>query len=193
MSGRASAAVRGMHPRLVSAFAGVALRVSSNRRSGRGRRRGLVVGSALVLGLLSAGIAYSVWHGGGHGAPGQRAAATHTVAVLRGADLGLYGHRTFVWGVHAPAGLAYEVQLTAPAASRVVVTMQTARGVGWTFSTRDDRRCRTSAGSTRCVLHFAGGSNPGGTWRAEVRNTTASTAALRLLITFFKTSTARSR
>jgi hypothetical protein len=177
----------------MNAFAGAALRVSADRRAGRWRRRRLVVGSALVLGLLSTGFAYSAWHGGGHRAPGQRSAPAHTGTVLRGGDLVLYGHRAFVWGVHAPAGLAYDVQFTAPVASRAVVTMQIARGVGWTFSTRDDRRCRTSAGRTTCLLHFASGGNPGGTWRADVRNTTASTADLRLLITFFKPTRPQTR
>lgn len=186
MSRRASRRLSGRHTRVMNAFAGAASSVSADSRARRWRRRRLVVGPALVLGLLSAGFAYSGWLGGGHRAPGQRAAPAHTGTVLQGADLVLYGHRAFVWGVHAPAGLAYDVRFIAPAASRAVVTMQIARGVGWRFSTSDDRRCRTSAGRTRCLLHFASGGNPGGTWRADVRNTTASTAALRLRITFFE-------
>lgn len=170
----------------MNAFSGAAFGVLADARARRWRRRSRVVLSALVLGLLAAGLAYFAPGGGGHRAPGHHFATAQSGTVWRGGDLVLIGHRAFNFEMHAPAGLAYDVTFTAPAASRAVVTMQIARGTGWTFSTRDDPACRTSAGRTRCLLHFASGGNPGGRWWADVRNTTASTAALQLRLTFFK-------
>jgi hypothetical protein len=172
----------------VNAFSGAAFGVFADSRARRWRRRSRVVGSALILGFLAAGLAYFASGGGGHRAPAQGVGTTQSGTVFRGGDLVLYGHRAFTFEVHAPVGLAYDVRFTAPAASRAVVTMKIARGAGWTFSTRDDPPCRTSAGRTGCLLHFAGGGNPGGVWWADVRNTTASTAALQLVIAFFKPS-----
>jgi hypothetical protein len=170
----------------MNALAGTTLGVFAEARVRYWRRSRVVMGLALALGLLATGITYSVSGGGAHRAPGQRFGTAQTGRVMQGGDLVLYGHRAFQFEVHAPAGLAYDVRFTAPAASRAAVTMHIARGTGWTFSTRDDPPCRTSAGRTRCLLHFAGGGNPGGIWWADVRNTSASTATLRLLITFPK-------
>jgi len=171
----------------MSAFSGAAFGVFADARARCWRRRRRVLETALVLGLLAAGFAYFASGGGGRRAPEQRFGAARSGTVLRGGDLILYGHKGFSFEVHAPAGLAYDVRFTAaPAASRAAVTMRIARGTGWTLSTRDDPQCRTSARRTTCLLHFAAGGNPGGTWWADVRNTGASTATLQLLMTFFK-------
>jgi len=144
----------------------------------RRRRRYLL---ALLLACAAAACAAYLAIRPSGGAP--RASAG---TVLKGADLVLRGHRAFQVKVHAPAGVAYDVRFTAPAASRAVVTMRIAPGTGWRFSTRDDPPCRTSAGQTKCLLHFAAGGNLGGTWSADVRNTTGSTATLHLVVAFFK-------
>ena len=165
---------------------GAVLGVISDARNRQ--RRWRLIGAAVALLVAAAlGAVLASLGGGQHRAPGQRSDAAHSGTVLQGGNLVLYGHKDFTWAVHAPARFAYDVRFTAaPAASRAVVTMQIAGGSGWSFSTRDHPACRTSAGRTVCLLHFAGGGNPGGTWRADVRNTTASTGTFHLLITFFK-------
>jgi hypothetical protein len=76
------------------------------------------------------------------------------------------------------------VIVTAPAASAIVLTMKISPGVGWTVNTVDDPSCHTIAGRSACVLHFAEGGNPGGTWTAILHKTSLPAARAHIRIRF---------
>lgn len=74
--------------------------------------------------------------------------------------------------------------MAAPAAAAIVLTMKISAGTGWTLNTLHNPGCHTIAGRTGCVLHFAEGGNPGGTWTAIVHKTSLPAARGRITIVF---------
>lgn len=135
---------------------------------------------------LSVGLGYIA--AGGNG-PGHRALAPLTESSTpfsRGVTVRLpAGRATKTFTVSALVGHAYDVTLTAPTGSAIVVAMTIGPGAGWwTLSTRNKAACRTTAGRTLCLLHFAAGGNPGGTWTATVRKDSPPAVNARISVVF---------
>jgi hypothetical protein len=96
------------------------------------------------------------------------------------------GHATKRFAVSALASHTYDVTVTAPATAAVAVTMNTITGTRSTLGTLHDQGCRTTAGQALCVLHFARGDTPGGTWTVVVRKTSIPAARVRVSVVFNK-------
>jgi hypothetical protein len=150
------------------------------------QRRHRRVGACLLLVVaLGAVIAYSHSGGGGRNPRDGASVARGGPRSDQGAALRLPSGRSSTrFTVTAPAAHAYDVTVNAPAASAIVLTMKISPGVGWTVNTLDDASCRTSAGHTACLLHFAEGGNPGGTWTAVVHKISLPPARVRISILF---------
>jgi len=156
----------------MNAFAGVAFGVLADARARRRRRRG-TIGAAIAFAAVAAALASGT---GGHT---PNAALTRDLALRVPA-----GRASETFTIDAPAGLAYDVRLTAPAAARVTLTVQIGAGAGWTAETGDESACSRSSASTTCLLHFAAGGNPGGRWTAVLSKDTAPAAAVEIAIRF---------
>lgn len=112
---------------------------------------------------------------------------TSTESLVRRASLGLPAGpagRTFT--IVAPAQMAYDVRIAAPAQSVLHLATHVAPGTVWTVATTDRLSCRTSSGKTACLWHFAKGGNPGGTWTAVVRKHSGSSARVDISFFFLK-------
>jgi len=165
----------------MASLSGVDFGVLVDARARQHRRRRRVIGVLFIAAALSALLGYGA--GGGKGSR-PRAAGPLTEALSRGVTLRLpAGRATEAFMISAPAERAYDVTLTAPAGSRIVVAMNIPAG-GWMFATRKDPGCRPSAGRTICLLHFAAGGNPGGLWRAVVRKDSIPAAMVRISVVF---------
>lgn len=151
-------------------------------RQRRHRRAGACLLFAVALGAVIA----SLYSGGGGGTPRDGASvAKGGPRSIQGAALRLpSGRSTTTFTITAPAARAYDVTVAAPAASAIVLTMKISPGVGWTVNTLDDPSCHTIAGHTACLLHFAEGGNPGGTWTAIVHKTSIPPARAHITILF---------
>src|SRR5579859_6616985 len=81
------------------------------------------------------------------------------------------GHATKRFAISALASHTYDVTVTAPASAVFVVTMNTDAGTLSTLDTSLNNRqdCHTRAGRALCLLRFAEGGTPGGTWTVVVR------------------------
>jgi len=169
----------------MAAFPSVAFGVLADARARQHRRRRMVIGCTLVVAVLSALVGYEAATGTG-GAPHAGAPITEdSAASSHGTSLQLpYRHATDTFRISAPAGRAYDVTLSAPAGSAIAMAMYIGPGTGWTLTTRDTTDCRASAGRTVCLLHFAAGGNPGGTWNAVVRKISVPAATVRIHVTF---------
>lgn len=93
------------------------------------------------------------------------------------------GRATETFSISALANRSYDVTLTATASSVIGVTMN-AGFARWTLNSLHGQYCHTSAGRAVCVLHFAAGGNPGGTWTAVVRKTSIPAASVRVSVVF---------
>ncbi len=150
------------------------------------QRRHRRVGACLLV-AVAFGAVIASFYGGGGGLPPRDGApvANGGQPSLHGASLRLpSGRSTSTFTITAPAAHAYAVTVSAPAASAIVMTMKISRGVGWTVNTLDDPSCHTIAGRTACLLHFAEGGNPGGTWTAIVHKTSLPPARVHIGILF---------
>ena len=165
----------------MAAFSGVDFGVLADARARQHRRRQRVIGALLIAAALSALLGYGTGGGTGRRSPGP----TLVTEASRGVTLRLpAGRAAETFTISAPAGHAYDVTLTAPEGSRIVVAMNIGLGVGWTLATRADSGCRTAAGRTVCLLHFAAGGNPGGTWTAIVRKASSPAVTARIGVVF---------
>ena len=155
----------------------------------RQRRHRRVGACVLVVVALGAVIASLYGGGGGGTSRGGAPIAKGGPPSLQGAALRLpSGRSTTTFTITAPAARAYDVTVAAPAASAIVLTMKISPGVGWTVNTLDDPSCHTIAGHTACLLHFAEGGNPGGTWTAIVHKTSLPPARAHISIVFARHS-----
>lgn len=154
-------------------------------RQRRHRRVGACLLVVVALGMVIA----SFSSGGGGRTPRDGASvANGGRPPAQGATLRLPGgHSTTTFTITAPAAHAYDVTMTAPAASAIVLTMKISPGVGWTVNTLDDPSCHTTAGHTACLLHFAEGGNPGGTWTAIVHKNSPPPTRVHISILFART------
>jgi len=96
------------------------------------------------------------------------------------------GQATKRFGISALASHPYDVTVTAPDTSAVAVTMNTNAGTRSTLVTLHDPGCRTTAGRAVCLLHFAEGGTPGGTWTVIVRKTSTPAARVKVSVVFNK-------
>lgn len=144
------------------------------------------VGACLLVVVALGAVIASLYGGGGGGTPrGGASVAKGGPSSVQGAALRLpSGRSTTTFTITAPAAHAYDVTVAAPAASAIVLTMKISPGVGWTVNTLDDPSCHTIAGHTACLLHFAEGGNPGGTWTAIVHKTSLPPARAQISIVF---------
>jgi len=137
----------------------------------------------VIVAILAATLAHVAAGTGPGRAPTP--ATANSAWLWRAVNVSLPAGRTnHAFTINAPAHHAYDVTLAAPVGSAIVLTMNIATGTGWTITTRHDPGCSTSATGTACVSHFAAGGNPGGTWKAVVRKTSAPAVNVRLTIIF---------
>ncbi len=150
------------------------------------QRRHRRVGACLLVVVALGAVIARLYSGGGAGTPRSGASiAKGGPLSVRGAALRLpSGRSTTTFTITAPAARAYDVTVATPAASAIVLTMKISPGVGWTVNTLDDPSCHTIAGHTACLLHFAAGGNPGGTWTAIVHKTSLPPARAHISILF---------
>lgn len=94
------------------------------------------------------------------------------------------GRATAKFSISALASRTYDVTVTATASSVIGVTMNEGIGTRWTLDTLHGQDCHTRAGRAICVLHFAAGGNPGGTWTAVVRKTSIPAASVQVSVVF---------
>lgn len=166
----------------MASFAGAAFGVLADARGRQRRRRRRIVGAASLALVLSPVLAYVAVGGTPGGAP---APVFDRVDLNYAWQLRLpAGAATDTFAVTAPADREYRVGIRAPAASALVMTTTIGPGAGWTLATRHDSDCSTIANRTRCLLPFAAGGNPGGTWKVVVRKISAPAAAVRIFFTF---------
>jgi len=152
------------------------------------RRRHRRAGAAIALAIALIGPAF-VNAGGGNGAGGSRAPIqTGGASFAQGASMRLpRGRTTFTFLVHGIAGHAFDARFQAPEAAAIAVTTNIGPGAGLgpTFHTLTDRQdCRTVSAQTSCVVHFAAGGVPGGTWRWTVTKTSIAAAKIHISVTF---------
>jgi hypothetical protein len=55
-------------------------------------------------------------------------------------------------------------------------------GESWTLNTLNGQGCRTVVRQTGCLLHFAAGGNPGGTWTGIVHKNSVPAALVRISV-----------
>jgi hypothetical protein len=96
------------------------------------------------------------------------------------------GHTTKRFAIPALASHTYDVTVTAPSTAAVAVTMHTIAGTRSTLGTLHDQGCHTTAGRAVCLLHFAEGGTPGGTWTVVVRKTSIPAARVKVTVVFNK-------
>jgi len=168
----------------MTSYPGLAFGVVADARARRHRRRQRIIAAMLVAAVPSTVLGYAATGGTG---PGPRAPAPVTESsspLSRGETIRLpTGRATETFTISAPAQHAYDVTLTAPAGSAIVVAVVFAGG-GWTLGTRNDAACRTRDGRTLCLLHFAAGGNPGGSWTATVRKDSPPAVTARIGLVF---------
>ena len=153
------------------------------------RRRRRSVGLVVALAAVTAVVVYSTTGGPQQPTRGPAPAAPSTT-LSRAALLRLpTGPVTKTFTIAAPAGLPYDVRITAPARSAVGLAMRIGPGTGWTLGTSDTAACRATSGQRACLWHFAAGGNPGGAWTAVVRKETEPGASVEISITLFKPHT----
>jgi hypothetical protein len=96
------------------------------------------------------------------------------------------GQATKRFAISALASHSYDVTVTAPATAAVAVTMNEGVGTRWTLDSLHGQGCHTSAGRATCLLHFAAGGNPGGTWTGVVHKTSILAVRVKVSIAFNK-------
>ena len=150
------------------------------------QRRHRRVGACLLVAVASGAVIAALYGGGGAHIPsGGAPVARGRPPSAEGAVLRLpSGRAATTFTITAPVAHAYDVTVAAPAASAIVLTMKISPGAGWTVNTRDDPSCHTATGHTSCLLHFAEGGNPGGTWTAIVNKTSLPPARVHIGIRF---------
>lgn len=153
-------------------------------RQQRHRRAGAVLFLAIALTAL-----IYLNAGGGGGSGGDRPPVSHAGApfiqtsILRLAR----GRTTSTFLVKGIAGHAFDARFNAPATAALTVTANIGpgSGLGPTFHTLTDRRdCRIVAAEASCVVHFAAGGTPGGTWRWTVMKTSVPAAVVHISVAF---------
>lgn len=161
----------------------------------RRQRRHRGVGACVLLVVAAAAVIGSLSSGGGRGtAHGGTPVAKGGTAFVRGSALRLpRGRATTTFTINAPAEHPYDVTVTAPAASAIVLTMKIpavtndriiSPEAGWTVNTLSDPSCHTEAGHTSCLLHYAAGGNPGGRWTGIVHKTSLPAAPVHISVVF---------
>lgn len=94
------------------------------------------------------------------------------------------GRSTKRFVIQAPAGHAYRVSLSAPAHTRIRLTMRINHLSGWSLALPQDPSCTTTPPSAQCTLNFASGGNPGGTWAGTLNKTTGSSETVLVRVAF---------
>lgn len=137
-----------------------------------------MVVSAAVIGLVGRG-------GGNDAGSGKAPVANGGAALVHGLTVRLpRGRSATTFTLTAPARRAYDLRMVVPAGPAIVVTMKISPGVGWTVKSSTTPGCHTSGRHAECLLHFAEGGNPGGTWIGTVHKTEAPATLVHLNITF---------
>jgi hypothetical protein len=167
----------------MTSFAGAAFGVLADARGRQQRRRRRILGVALLALVLSPILAYVVAGGGPRRTSGpvveDRAALNYAWRLRLAA-----GPEADRFTITAPADRAYVVAISAPATTAAVMRAHIGPGAGWTLATPSDTSCSTNANHTYCILHFAAGGNPGGTWTIVVRKTSARAATVHIFLRF---------
>jgi hypothetical protein len=156
------------------------------------QRRHRRAGAALTLAVALAVLAYAI-AGGGDGSGGARPpVAKDGASFVQTTSLRMpRGRTTFTFLVKGIAGHAFDVRFNAPASAALAVTTNigTPLGTGPTFHTLTDRQdCRTIAAEVSCLVHFAAGGTPGGTWRWTVTKSSIPAARVRISVASTDTS-----
>lgn len=153
-------------------------------RQMRHRRTGAALFLAIALGAL-----IYLNAGGGGRSGGDRPPVSHAGApFIQTSTLRLArGRTTSTFLVKGIAGHAFDARFDAPATAALTVTTNIGpgSGLGPTFHTLTDRGdCRVVAGEVSCVVHFAAGGTPGGTWRWTVIKTSTPAAVVHISVAF---------
>jgi hypothetical protein len=149
------------------------------------QRRHRQTGAMLLLIAAGGAAGALVTAGGGGGgqshSPGQAGGSplwrSVVVRLARGRSTG-----RFV--IHAPAGHAYRVSLSAPDHFRVRLTMRINDFSGWSIELSRNPGCTTTPAGSRCTSNFAAGGNPGGVWTGTLQKTTGPAETARVTIAF---------
>jgi hypothetical protein len=151
------------------------------RRRQRRRRRGI------ALALLAAALAtvLALQASSPPPKPPRSGAGNAASGATRHVSLGLpAGQSTSAFRIVAPANHAYEVSIVVPARSAIVLTVKIGPGSGWSVDTRRNQDCRATTTTTACLVPFAAGGNPGGTWTATIRKLSIPPAQVQVAIRF---------
>jgi hypothetical protein len=150
------------------------------RRRQRRRRRGI------ALALLAAALATVLLQASGPPPKPPRSGARNAASgTARHVSLGLpAGQSTSAFRIAAPVNHAYEVSIVVPARSAIVLTVKIDPGSGWSVDTRRNGDCRATTTTTVCLVPFAAGGNPGGTWTATIRKVSIPPAQVQVAIRF---------
>jgi hypothetical protein len=154
-------------------------------RQRRHRRAGVALFLALALALL----AYIDSGGGGRSGGGRPPVSHGGASFIQTSTLRLgRGRTTSTFLVKGIAGHAFDARFDAPVTAALTVTTNIGPppDLGFpTFHTLTDRHdCRVLAAEVSCVVHFAAGGTPGGTWRWTVTKTSTPAAAVRISAAF---------
>jgi hypothetical protein len=153
-------------------------------RQKRHRRTGAAVFLAIALAVL----VYMNAGGGGRSGGDRPPVSHHGASFIQTSTLRLArGRTTSIFLVKGIAGHAFDTRFNAPVTAALTVTTNIGpgSGLGPTFHTLTDRHdCRIAAAQVSCVVHFAAGGTPGGTWRWAVTKTSTPAAAVRISVAF---------
>jgi hypothetical protein len=145
-------------------------------------------GVALFLALALMALVYVNAGGGGRSGGGRPPVSHHEASFIQTSTLRLArGRTTSTFLVRGIAGHAFDARFDAPVTAAVTVTTNigSGPGLGPTFHTLTDRHdCRILKAEVLCVVHFAAGGTPGGTWRWTVAKTSTPAAAVRISVAF---------
>jgi hypothetical protein len=146
-------------------------------------------GAALFLALALMAVVYLSAGGGGRSG-GDRPPVSHDGAsFIQTSTLRLpRGRTTSTFLVKGIAGHAFDARFDAPVTAAFAVTTNIGPppDLGFpTFHTLTDRHdCRVVAAEVLCVVHFAAGGTPGGTWRWTVAKTSNPAAVVHISVAF---------
>jgi hypothetical protein len=145
-------------------------------------------GAAVFLAIALAVLVYMNAGGGGRSGGDRPPVSHHGASFIQTNTLRLTrGRTTSTFLVKGIAGHAFDARFNAPATAALTVTTNIGpgSGLGPTFHTLTERHdCRIVAAEVSCVVHFAAGGNPGGTWRWTVTKTSAPAAVVHISVAF---------
>ncbi len=96
------------------------------------------------------------------------------------------GRSTRTFRIQAVAAHAYDVTVEAPESAALRIHMNTLGGTRSVLDTIHGQSCHAHAGHIGCLLHFAAGGTPGGTWTVVITKTSAPPAAVAVSVGFIR-------